>query len=503
VSPGESGANGNVGYALVALAAVLCLALLSPRLRRWVKHLWAAPVVLLIAAIETFVSPNWIHPEFHGIGDISVSLVTETLFWLAAALLLIQIIRLLLVERARRRGAAPPRIWVDVLGGAAVFFIVLHILYNVFNVPLSAILATSSVTGIFLGIGLQTFIRDFFAGLALNRDKDLRPGGWVQVRGPDGRVVLARILAIGWRTTELLRLDGLYQILNNSSLTENAVAFVRSSESRYQLIFTVRIDEGLAPARAKALLRAAALDSDITLAYVEPVIQAVEVTREMRIYEITLWLDGPARRDAARDEFHTRLAEHFGFAGLTGTGRPRAPIATYPNPAPPASARDSLDRVSLFEPLTSAERDAFALCARPLRLIAGQTVIEEGEPGDSLFLVADGLLWVSFEKIGEIGKRAARFRPGDVFGEMSFFTGAPRSATIRAATDALLYEFPKESFAEPLKNRPELARRMARLLVERQEERARNIERLTKKPPPRQPSRLDDLVRAITSFFGS
>jgi len=96
----------------------------------------------------------------------------------------------------------------------------------------------------------------------------------VQVRGPDDRVVLARILAVGWRTTELLRLDGLYQILNNSRLTENAVAFVRASESRYQLIFSVRIDESLSPARTKALLRAAALDSDLTLGDAEPLIQA-------------------------------------------------------------------------------------------------------------------------------------------------------------------------------------------------------------------------------------
>jgi len=177
VDSGPASANANLGYALAALAALFCLLLLIPRSRHWLRHLWAAPIVLAIAAIETLLSPGWIHPEFHGIEDVTVSLIAETLFWLAAAWLLIQIIRLLLVERARRRGAAPPRIWVDVLGGAVVFFIVLHLLYNVFNVPLSAILATSSVTGIFLGIGLQTFIRDFFAGLALNRDKDLRPGG--------------------------------------------------------------------------------------------------------------------------------------------------------------------------------------------------------------------------------------------------------------------------------------------------------------------------------------
>jgi len=142
---GAASANANLGYALAALAVALCLASLIPRFRRWLRHLWAAPIVLAIAAIETLVSPGWIHPEFHGVQDVSVSLVAETIFWLASSWLLIQIIRLL-VDPARRRGAAPPRIRVDVLGGAVVFFIMLHLLYNVFNVPLSAILATSTIS---------------------------------------------------------------------------------------------------------------------------------------------------------------------------------------------------------------------------------------------------------------------------------------------------------------------------------------------------------------------
>jgi CRP-like cAMP-binding protein/small-conductance mechanosensitive channel len=502
VHPDQSSANANVGYALAALALAFCAALLIPALRHRLRPFWAAPIVLLTAAIETLVSPNWTHDAFHGLRDTSVALIAETAFWFALAWLVIQTMRCVLGWRARRRGIAPPRIWMDVTAAMIVFFTVLHVLYNVFGASLAAIIATSSGTGIFLGIGMQAFIRDFFAGVAINRDRDLRPGGWVQVRGPDQRVVLARILTVGWRTTELQREDGLLQILNNSRLTEDAVAFFRASDNRFPVAIRIRLDESLAPTRAKALLKAAALDADAAMPGTEPLILTLEVTRETRIYEVTLWVDNPVKRGFARDSFHARLADHLAFAGLTGTGRPREPVAIYPNAAPPASARALLDRVPLFEPLTPAERDAFAASARRRQHAAGATLVKQGEAGDSLFLVADGLLWVYLETEGAGGRIAARFRPGDVFGEMSFFTGAPRSATIAAATDALLYEFPKASFAAPLQSRPELAHRMAALLTERQEERARNLERLAKSGAARAPTRLDELVRAIKSFFG-
>ena len=67
-----------------------------------------------------------------------------------------------------------------------------------------------------------------------------------------------------------------------------------------------------------------------------------------------------------------------------------------------------------------------------LRTIApGRTLVEQGESGDSLFLLLDGVLEVEIdgEKLGEVG-------PGAILGERAVLEGGARTATLRAVTPA-------------------------------------------------------------------
>src|SRR6202012_3090861 len=57
---------------------------------------------------------------------------------------------------------------------------------------------------------------------------------------------------------------------------------------------------------------------------------------------------------------------------------------------------------------------------------------------------------------------------GDVVGEMSLMTGAPRTATATALTRLRVLEITKEDIAEMLKASPELFERFSRVLAQRQ-----------------------------------
>jgi hypothetical protein len=65
------------------------------------------------------------------------------------------------------------------------------------------------------------------------------------------------------------------------------------------------------------------------------------------------------------------------------------------------------------------------------RLGAGDTLVEQGDPGDSLFLLLDGVLDVEVggEKLAEVG-------PGALLGERAVLEGGARTATLRAVTPA-------------------------------------------------------------------
>ncbi len=71
---------------------------------------------------------------------------------------------------------------------------------------------------------------------------------------------------------------------------------------------------------------------------------------------------------------------------------------------------------------------------------AGNTVVTEGEPGHSMFIVHSGKLVVS--KLGNSGCaiRMADLAPGDFFGEMTLIEMQNRSATVVAEGPTVLYE---------------------------------------------------------------
>jgi CRP-like cAMP-binding protein len=89
--------------------------------------------------------------------------------------------------------------------------------------------------------------------------------------------------------------------------------------------------------------------------------------------------------------------------------------------------------------LGACERLAAALERRTFP--AGTVVINEGDPGDYVYVVAEGELEVWHDR----RPRGGLVR-GDVFGEIALTRGLPRTATILAVTDVELYAIDREPF---------------------------------------------------------
>jgi hypothetical protein len=63
------------------------------------------------------------------------------------------------------------------------------------------------------------------------------------------------------------------------------------------------------------------------------------------------------------------------------------------------------------------------------RLRPGETLVEQGDPGDELFLLFDGILSVEQD-----GEQVVEVGPGAILGEMALLEGGRRTATLRAVT---------------------------------------------------------------------
>src|SRR6187455_850426 len=123
-------------------------------------------------------------------------------------------------------------------------------------------------------------------------------------------------------------------------------------------------------------------------------------------------------------------------------------------------ATNSLDRFkcfaanALFEGISSEVLEEIRDEIKPLRLKEGEVVFDEGDPGDSLYLVGEGSIKIS--KAGRGGRQETLgfIGSGNFFGEMGLLDRQPRSAKATAASPSLLASVDERTFQHILELAP-------------------------------------------------
>lgn len=103
---------------------------------------------------------------------------------------------------------------------------------------------------------------------------------------------------------------------------------------------------------------------------------------------------------------------------------------------------------------------------KSIKFKPGDTILNEGEDGDSAFLIVDGSVEVSVGAGGQ-AKTVGRLSAGEVFGEMSLIEPGPRSATVKAVTDTECIVTNYDEFITSLQDNPERAVEFMKTLVRR------------------------------------
>ncbi|MBT7857553.1 MAG: peptidase domain-containing ABC transporter, partial [Nitrospinaceae bacterium] len=116
--------------------------------------------------------------------------------------------------------------------------------------------------------------------------------------------------------------------------------------------------------------------------------------------------------------------------------------------------RAVLDKTPLFSYLDESILSGLISKFEIVSYRLGDTIIREGDPGDSFYVIFNGRARVL--GVGADGGELTliTLSRGDFFGERALVKGEPRSATIRAATDIVLAKLSKEYFLAAVENDP-------------------------------------------------
>jgi CRP-like cAMP-binding protein len=152
------------------------------------------------------------------------------------------------------------------------------------------------------------------------------------------------------------------------------------------------------------------------------------------------------------------------FASRPAPPDPRAPVALASSEPPPdfegltrVAQRRALDlsahgpyhpqlhRIPFLSELAEEPLRAVLHAARVHRLDAGDVVLRQGEPGNSIYLVAGGELRVFVQLEGGGRRELARVHENSLVGEMALVTSQPRAATVAVVREAAVIELTRDA----------------------------------------------------------
>lgn len=128
---------------------------------------------------------------------------------------------------------------------------------------------------------------------------------------------------------------------------------------------------------------------------------------------------------------------------------------------------EMLRRAPLFHGVDEVDVQALASQFEIFDVPHSTMVFQEGEPGDSLYVVLAGKVKLARRAGDGRENLVAVMGPSDEFGELSLFDPGPRTVTATALTDTRLARLPKDALQQWVRTRPQIAMRLLWVLARR------------------------------------
>ena len=333
---------------------------------------------------------------------------------------------------------------------------------------LKCVLAGSGIAAIIIGFAGQNLFGGIIAGMSIQINRPYKVGDWLQVGDR-----FAEVMEINWRSTRVCTNDNIYLDIPNNEIVRTTIVNLHYPTEVHAMRFRVGIDYNVAPNRVKDALGRAAQAANGVLPNPPVKVFLVDFADHAMTYEIKFYMGNHARFNQVNDAVRTniwyelkrqRISIPYPIRTLQVERRTARPVQEEYE-----EALSILRGEPLFECLSNEQLDRLVKQARLNHFGGGESVIEEGAEGDSMFVLLRGAANVSVSKNGSTIS-VATLNSGDCFGEMSLLTGERRTATVRAEGDCYVMEIGKPVMAEIIRESPVCLQQLSEILARRKME---------------------------------
>ncbi len=514
---GACGAGTGLLLGAAALAVTLALAgfVLRP-LVRWVSNRDAPKIrdarvrrvrtALLLASFSfaAFVLFHAVLPRETRQGKLAYAL-SELAVILFAGYAFFEILLALVFDflpQARGRPPASP-LFKDILRGfvlLGLFLVGVKLAFPAADI--GALLTTSAILSIVLGLALQESLSNIFAGLMLSVDRPYKPGDWIEVDGKEGKV-----LDSNWRSTRVLTRDDDVIHVPNSVMAKGNVLNFSAPTALHLCRREVSVEYDAPPNKVRSVLVKLMGGVEGILKDPAPDVFVADFDDSGILYEMRFWIEDYSRRGRIEAEIMRGVWYHLKREGLSMPYPVRDVYLRREKPSrKPEELLTLLRKVDILAPLKEEELLMLAGDLSSYLFGKGEVICRQGEPGSTFYIIRTGAVAVRLRGEDGVEAEVARLGAGTYFGEMSLLTGEPRSSTCQALEDCELLSLDRESFSVLLQENPPVAQAMSDILASRhqasQEKLSQERETMVRRRAQDQESRSQTILGKIRAIFG-
>jgi small-conductance mechanosensitive channel/CRP-like cAMP-binding protein len=378
------------------------------------------------------------------------------------------------------RGPMMPKLARDVLRVAVLAATGLLIATWILEQPLPAVLVSSTVLSAVVGLALQDMLKNVFAGMALELEKQFERGDWLLV---DGQTV--QVLDTSWRTVRMRTRDGVDIWEPNATLLTTRVYNYGSGARPVGLNFHVHVVYDAPPFRVKAALIAAGRGVPGALEAPAPEAFLHAFQDSGADYRVRVWTRDVQNLSRFQEAVYSRIWYELRRQGIGIAFPTRAVLWSHAEREERRRAEghrqvavELLSQVDFFRELEGDAIARLAAAAGHQHFGSGELLVREGDGGDSLFVVEHGKVRVTKRDADFSGGvvTLATLGEGAFFGEMSLLTGEPRSATVTSEGGCEVLVLSKQALAPLLEREPQLAELLSAAVLARQASTALTLE---------------------------
>jgi len=464
--------NTSIELAIVSFIILLILLQAEKKFPNIFKYIWFLQVicVLLLLLVGEIILLALL--AFGGNYHLRyIILIFDILWWLTPAFLLNLIIKHFiwgpLEKSATQAVPTVVRIFIAFIVYLIAFF---GIVAFVYDQALTSLLATSGVIAMIIGLAIQINISNIFSGIVINVERPFRVNDGIKIQL--GRVFHeGRVVDITWRTTRLLTDEGYVLSIPNSVASEAVIHNYNYTEKLCQSSVNIRIDYAHPPDRVEKILLDATLSTDDVLKEPHPTCRFKKFVDWAAEYTILYYVNDYSKKMACNEAVFKRVWVHLNRAGIV------PPVVRQEVQTFQGIKSRSLDEASkpkalvhemdIFLPFSEEIKSYLSERMRRHRFVSGETVVKQGDEGDSLFVIVEGVVVVQVKVENNKTIDVARLGAGNFFGEMALFTGQKRTATILTMTETILLEIIKDDIVPLIKKQPEVAQLISKVLTQR------------------------------------